>query len=126
MNLIVFSTSAIRLTILDCEHTLPATKKECASGSAAPSSTGEDTKVRAMFDEKLLDSMNFSELNQSLDYVLERIEKIEDGLSEGEYDSLLDMLCVIAKHTESAIFSPNMSESAVIFHNHRKGNRANC
>ena len=40
--------------------------------------------------------MNFSELNQSLDYVLKRMEKIEDALSEGEDDSVLDMLCVIA------------------------------
>jgi hypothetical protein len=49
-----------------------------------------------MFDEKLLNRMNFSELNQSLDYVLERIGKIEDGLSEGEDDPRLDMLYVIA------------------------------
>lgn len=49
-----------------------------------------------MFDEKLLDRMNFSELSQSLDYVLERIGKIEDGLSEGEDDPRLDMLYVIA------------------------------
>ena len=40
--------------------------------------------------------MNFSELNQSLDYVLERIEKIEDDLSESEDDPRLDMLYVIA------------------------------
>jgi hypothetical protein len=49
-----------------------------------------------MFDEKLLDRMNFGELNQSLDYVLERIEKIEDGLPEGEDDPRLDLLYVIA------------------------------
>jgi hypothetical protein len=49
-----------------------------------------------MIDEKLLDSMNFGELNQALDYVLERMDKIEDGLSEGEDDPRLDMLCVIA------------------------------
>jgi hypothetical protein len=85
----------IQLTILGCEHTLPTTKKECVSGRAAPSSAGEDTKVRDMFDEKLLDRMNFSELNQSLEYVIERIEKIEVVLSEGEDDSRLDTLCVI-------------------------------
>ncbi|MBD0371296.1 MAG: hypothetical protein ICV60_10710 [Pyrinomonadaceae bacterium] len=49
-----------------------------------------------MFDEKLLDRMNFGELNQALDYVLERMGKIEDGLPEGEDDPRLDMLCVIA------------------------------
>jgi hypothetical protein len=49
-----------------------------------------------MFDEKLLDGMNFGELNQGLDYVLERIGKIQDGLSKGEDDPRLDMLCVIA------------------------------
>ena len=49
-----------------------------------------------MFDEKILDSMNFGQLNDALDYVLERMSKIEDGLSEGEDDSVLDMLCVVA------------------------------
>ncbi len=49
-----------------------------------------------MFDEKLLDRMNFGDLNQSLDYVLERIGNIEDGLSEGEDDPRLDMLYVLA------------------------------
>jgi hypothetical protein len=49
-----------------------------------------------MFDEKLLDNMSFSQLNQALDYVLERIGKIEDSLSKGEDDPRLDMLCVIA------------------------------
>jgi hypothetical protein len=75
---------------------LPATKKEYASGrSPAPSGAGEDTKGRDMIDEKLLDSMNFGELNQALEYVIERIDKIDD-LSEGKNEALLDMLCVIA------------------------------
>jgi hypothetical protein len=49
-----------------------------------------------MIDDKLLDRMNFGELNQSLDYVLERIGKIEDELSEDEDDPRLDMLYVLA------------------------------
>ncbi len=49
-----------------------------------------------MFDEKSLDRMNFGELSQSLDYVLERIGKIEDETSEGDDDPRLDMLCVLA------------------------------
>ena len=36
-----------------------------------------------MFDETLLDRMNFGDLNQALDYVLERIGKIEDGRDNG-------------------------------------------
>jgi hypothetical protein len=49
-----------------------------------------------MIDEKLLDRLTFGELNQALDYVLERMKKIEDGLSEGEDDPRLDMLLVLA------------------------------
>jgi hypothetical protein len=49
-----------------------------------------------MFDEKLLNRMNFGDLNQSLDYVLERIGEIEDELSEGEDDPRLDRLYVLA------------------------------
>ena len=49
-----------------------------------------------MFDENLLDRMNFGDLDQSLHYVLERIGKIEDDLSEGEDDPRLDMLYVLA------------------------------
>ena len=49
-----------------------------------------------MFDEKLLDGRSFGELNQGLDYVLERIKKIEDGLSDDEDDPRLDMLYVLA------------------------------
>ncbi len=49
-----------------------------------------------MFDEKILDSMNFGQLNDALEHVIERIDKIEGGLSEGQDDSVLDMLCVIA------------------------------
>jgi hypothetical protein len=40
--------------------------------------------------------MNFGDLHQSLDYVLERIGEIEDELSEGEDDPRLDMLYVLA------------------------------
>lgn len=49
-----------------------------------------------MYDEKLLDQMNFGELSQSLEYVLGEIRKIEDALSEGEDDPRLDMLYVLA------------------------------
>jgi hypothetical protein len=49
-----------------------------------------------MFDEKLLSRMSFSDLSQSLDYVLERIGGIEDELSEGEDDPRLDMFYVLA------------------------------
>lgn len=49
-----------------------------------------------MLDEQLLDSMNFGELNQSLDYILEKIGKIEDELSEDEDDPRLYMLYVLA------------------------------
>lgn len=49
-----------------------------------------------MFDESLLDRMNFGELNQALDYVLEAIEKIEDELPEGEDDPRLDMFYGLA------------------------------
>lgn len=49
-----------------------------------------------MVDEKILDRMNFDELSQSLDYVLERIGKIEDEIPEGADDPRLDMLCVLA------------------------------
>lgn len=49
-----------------------------------------------MFDETLLDHMNFGELNQALDYILERIEDIEDDLPEGEDDPRLDMFYGIA------------------------------
>lgn len=47
-------------------------------------------------DEKLLDRMNFGELNQSLDYVLEKIAKFEAELAEGEDDPRLDMLYGVA------------------------------
>lgn len=49
-----------------------------------------------MFNEKILDGMSFSELNQALEYILEKTGKIADGLSEGEDDPRLDMLYVIA------------------------------
>jgi hypothetical protein len=51
-------------------------------------------KVKDMFDEKLLDRMNFHEPGQSLDYVLERIGKIEDEISGDLDDPRLDMLYV--------------------------------
>ena len=49
-----------------------------------------------MIDEKLLDSMNFGELSEALDYTLETMGKIEDERSEGEDDPRLDMLLVVA------------------------------
>lgn len=48
-----------------------------------------------MFDETL-DRMNFGDLDRSLDYVLERIYKIEADLPEGEDDPRLDMFYVLA------------------------------
>lgn len=49
-----------------------------------------------MFNEELLDRMNFGDLNESLDYVLESIGKLEDELSEDEDDPRLDMFYVLA------------------------------
>lgn len=49
-----------------------------------------------MLDENLLDNMSFGDLNQALGYVLERIGKIEDELSQDEDDPRLDMLYVLA------------------------------
>lgn len=49
-----------------------------------------------MFDEKLLDRMNFGDLNESLHYVLEKIGEVEDELDEGEDDPRLDMFYVLA------------------------------
>lgn len=49
-----------------------------------------------MIDEKLLEGMTFGELNEVLEYVLERIEKIQADRSEGKNDAVLDMLCVVA------------------------------
>lgn len=49
-----------------------------------------------MVDEKLLDQMNFGELSQSLDYVLEKIGKYEDERYDERYEPLLDMLYVLA------------------------------
>jgi hypothetical protein len=40
--------------------------------------------------------MSFGDLNQSLDYILKRIDEIEDGLSESEDDPRLDMFYVLA------------------------------
>jgi hypothetical protein len=48
-----------------------------------------------MFEEKL-DRMSFGDLNESLDYVLEKIKQIEAELDEGEDDPRLDMLYVVA------------------------------
>jgi hypothetical protein len=82
--------------MLGCEHTLPASRKECASFRAAPSSAGEDTKVRDMFDEKSLEGMTFGELNDALEYVLDRLDQIQDERTKGEDDPRLDMLIVMA------------------------------
>lgn len=49
-----------------------------------------------MFDEKLLDGMTFGELNQALDYVLERMGQFEGERAEGEDDPRLDVLYVFA------------------------------
>ena len=49
-----------------------------------------------MIDEKIFDRMSFGELNQALDYVLEKIGQIEDELAEGEDDPRLDMLYGVA------------------------------
>jgi hypothetical protein len=49
-----------------------------------------------MIDAKLLDRMDFGDLNQSLDYVLEKIGQIEDELPEGGDNPRLDMLYVLA------------------------------
>lgn len=45
-----------------------------------------------MLDEKLLDRLNFDELRQALDVVLEKIDAIERDTPEGEDDPRLDML----------------------------------
>lgn len=49
-----------------------------------------------MLNEKLLDGMNFGELSQSLEVVLETIGKIEETLPKGADDARLDMLYVFA------------------------------
>lgn len=49
-----------------------------------------------MIDEKLLDQMNFGELNQSLEYVIEKIDEYDGKRSEGEDSPVLDLLCVVA------------------------------
>jgi hypothetical protein len=49
-----------------------------------------------MFDEKLLDGRSFTELNDALDFVRERIDEIEEELSDGEDDLRLDGLYTIA------------------------------
>lgn len=49
-----------------------------------------------MLDEKLLDGMNFGELQEGLDFVRQEIDKIEDELEEGEEDPRLDMLFTLA------------------------------
>lgn len=48
-----------------------------------------------MLDEKL-DRMNFGDLNDALDHVLDRIGKFEAELAEGEDDPRLDMLYCVA------------------------------
>jgi hypothetical protein len=49
-----------------------------------------------MFDEKLLDGRSFDELRNALDFVLERIRKLEEELSDGEDDVRLDRLYAVA------------------------------
>lgn len=49
-----------------------------------------------MFDVKLLDRMNFGDLNKMLSHVLERMDELSDARPEGEDDSRLDVLLVIA------------------------------
>ncbi|HJQ33189.1 MAG TPA: hypothetical protein VJ866_13465 [Pyrinomonadaceae bacterium] len=51
-----------------------------------------------MYDDKLLDRMNFHELNQSLGDVLKRIDKIERERREGEDDPRLDRLYLTANN----------------------------
>ncbi|HYO91809.1 MAG TPA: hypothetical protein VEQ40_09240 [Pyrinomonadaceae bacterium] len=52
--------------------------------------------MKDMFDEKLLDSMNFGELSEALDYVLGKIGKIEDEIGKGIDDPRIDMLFILA------------------------------
>jgi hypothetical protein len=49
-----------------------------------------------MFDEKILDGRSFDELRQALDFVRERIDKIEEELADGEDDLRLDALYTVA------------------------------
>jgi hypothetical protein len=49
-----------------------------------------------MFDETIFDGRSFDELHKALDMVLERIDKIEEELSEGEDDLRLDGLYTVA------------------------------
>jgi hypothetical protein len=49
-----------------------------------------------MFDEKTLDGRSFDELRKALDFVLERIGKIEEELLDGEDDLRLDRLYTVA------------------------------
>jgi len=51
-----------------------------------------------VFDDKLLDRMSFSDLNQSLGDVLKRIDKIKRECREGEDDPRLDRLMVTANN----------------------------
>lgn len=49
-----------------------------------------------MFDVKLLDRMNFGDLGKMLSHVLERMDELSDARAEGEDDSRIDVLLVIA------------------------------
>jgi hypothetical protein len=51
--------------------------------------------VRELFDETILDGRSFDELREALDFVLERIGKIEEELSDGEDDLRLDGLYTV-------------------------------
>jgi hypothetical protein len=110
------SSAIIWLTIIGSGHTLSALNQYVASGGFSPPAASRptpksvrlrpqpvlppqahaNTSRRDKMDEKLLDRMNFGELNQSLDYVLEKIAKFEAELAEGEDDPRLDMLYGVA------------------------------
>lgn len=49
-----------------------------------------------MFDEKILDGKSFDELVDALEYIVEKIEEVEDETPEGEKDPRFDPLCFIA------------------------------
>ncbi len=49
-----------------------------------------------MIDEKILDQMNFGELNQALEYVIEKIDTMQAERAEGKEHPAIDMLCVFA------------------------------
>jgi hypothetical protein len=52
--------------------------------------------MKELFDETILDGRSFDELREALDFVLERIGKIEEELSDDEDDLRLDRLYTVA------------------------------